>query len=125
MSSQLDRTERRGLPPGRRADTSPHVNTTAALEALDDPDCRALLEASASEPRTAGDLIERSGVPRSTTYRKLDDLVEAGLLEEQVRIRRNGSHASEYRRTVEDVVVSISAAGEVEVDVSPAAHEVD
>lgn len=101
------------------------MNTTAALEALDDPDCRALLEASASEPRTAGDLIERSGVPRSTTYRKLDDLVEAGLLEEQVRIRRNGSHASEYRRTVEDVVVSISAAGEVEVDVSPAAHEVD
>jgi len=103
----------------RREDDAPRLETDAALEALEDPDCRALLEAATGSARTAGELIELSGVPRSTTYRKLDQLVEAGLLEERVRISAEGAHASEYRRTVDDVVVSISESGDVTVGAAP------
>lgn len=112
MTRQLGGRER---PADTRRDGSTTVHTDAALTALDDEDCRALLAAAAGQARTASELIDRSGVPRSTTYRKLDDLVAAGLLEERVRISLDSFHASEYRRTVDDVLVSVSAAGDVEV----------
>ena len=84
------------------------VDPETVLAALEDPDCRALLEATADEALTAGELIERCGVPRSTTYRKLDRLTEAGLLEESIRISPDGKHANEYRRTFDDVTISLN-----------------
>ncbi|MFQ3285142.1 MAG: DNA-binding transcriptional ArsR family regulator [Natronomonas sp.] len=83
------------------------VDCETVLTALEDPDCRALLEATADEALTAGELIERCGVPRSTTYRKLDRLTEAGLLAESIRISPDGKHANEYRRTFDDVTISL------------------
>lgn len=115
MTSASARLHPRDPVRGRAAEESTRIDTDAALEALDDPDCRELLEATADEALTAGELVEACDVPRSTTYRKVEQLVEAGLLEEAVRISPDGKHASEYRRAVEDVVVSISASGEVEV----------
>lgn len=115
MSSHPGETRGQEPPAARRGDETPWLEADTALEALDDPDCRALLEAATGRARTAGELIEVSGVPRSTTYRKLDQLVEAGLLEERVRVSPEGSHASEYRRTVDDVVVSITETGGVTV----------
>lgn len=99
---------------GQLGDDGSEVDTAAALDALDDPDCLALLEATNTEPRTVSELVDLCDVPRSTTYRKVDRLVEAGLLEERVRLGWGGSHASEYRLAVEDIVVTISS-GEVEV----------
>ncbi|MCQ4332659.1 helix-turn-helix domain-containing protein [Natronomonas sp. F2-12] len=97
------------------------VDTEAVLTALEDPDCRALLEATAEEPLTAGELTDRCEIPRSTTYRKVERLAEAGLLEERVRISADGKHASEYRRTFEDVTVSLSEADGITVGLSGAA----
>lgn len=85
----------------------PSVDRNALFAALDDPDCRALLEATAEEALTAGELTDRCDIPRSTTYRKVEQLTEAGLLEERVRLSRDGKHASEYRRTFEDLTVSL------------------
>lgn len=115
MASHSPQQHRRRPRRDRSRDDCAGLETEPALEALDDPDCRALLEAATGTARTAGELIELSGVPRSTTYRKLDRLVEAGLLEERVRISADGAHASEYTRTVGDIVVSISATGGVTV----------
>lgn len=115
MASHPQGTRGHELSADRRGDEAPRLAADAALEALDDPDCRALLEAATGRARTAGELIELSGVPRSTTYRKLDQLVEAGLLEERVRVSSAGDHASEYCRTVDDVVVSITETGGVTV----------
>lgn len=92
-----------------------HIEAEAALDALNDPDCRTLLEATTEVALTARELIERCGIPRSTTYRKVEQLTEAGLLEEEVRISPDGKHASEYRRAFEDIVVSISPSEGVEV----------
>jgi DNA-binding transcriptional ArsR family regulator len=88
-------------------DRSSVADCGAILTALEDPDCRALLEATTDEALTAGELTERCDVPRSTTYRKLEQLTEAGLVEERVRLSTDGKHASEYRRTFDDVTISL------------------
>ncbi|MDZ7730180.1 MAG: helix-turn-helix domain-containing protein [Natrialbaceae archaeon] len=90
-------------------------DSRAVLEALEDDDCRAILTATSKRAKTAKELIERCGLPRSTLYRKLDLLTEAALLEERTRIRHAGKHVREYQRRVEQVVVTISTDPEVEL----------
>ncbi|QKY18879.1 helix-turn-helix transcriptional regulator [Halolamina sp. CBA1230] len=84
---------------------------TDLLGALDDPDCRAVLEVTGDQPLSAKEIVERCEIPSSTAYRKIDRLVEVGLLREGVRIRSSGKHASEYRRDVETVSLSIGDDG--------------
>lgn len=88
------------------------------LDALDDSDCRAILDATSEKALTANEVAETHDLPLSTTYRKLDLLTEAGLVEERTRIRQSGKHASEYTRLVDDVVISLGPRGESEVQVS-------
>lgn len=99
----------------------PDVESETVLAALDDPDCRKLLEATTDEALTAQELADRCEVPRSTTYRKVEQLTEAGLLEESVRLRTDGKHASEYRRSFEDLTISLSAGDGFEVGISQSA----
>lgn len=89
-------------------EAEPGIDPEAALGALSDPDCRDVLAATTGEARTAGELMEGCDIPRSTLYRKIEQLTDAGLLEEGVRLGPNGGHASEYRRTVERLTVSLS-----------------
>jgi len=103
----------------------PAVDSETALTALNDPDCRELLAATAEEARTAGELIEACSIPRSTAYRKVDLLTDAGLLEEGVRLSTDGKHASEYRRAVEEITVSLSSSDGVEVGAGRAAPACD
>lgn len=88
------------------------------LDALDDADCRAVLEETDDTALSAKEVSEHCGLPLSTTYRKLDLLAEVGLLEEQTRVRRSGKHTSEYTRTVDSVAVSLGSRGETELRVS-------
>ena len=92
------------------------------IGALEDDTCQAILEATATQPHTASELMERCEIPSSTLYRKLDTLTDAGLLEERIRIRRDGRHASEYQQCFDDVTISIADGGSVTVDVSPRAQ---
>lgn len=77
------------------------------FEVLEDADCRAILGETDSEALSAKELSEACDLPLSSTYRKLDMLTEAGLLEERTRIRQSGKHPSEYIRIVEEIAVSI------------------
>lgn len=117
MPAQLHPRDGEHSPDAGRSDAG-SVDTEAVLTALEDPDCRALLEAAAEKPLTAGELTDRCEIPRSTTYRKLERLTEAGLLEERVRLSTDGKHASEYRRTFDDVTVSLSEADGITVGLS-------
>jgi DNA-binding transcriptional ArsR family regulator len=90
----------------------------ALLEALNDPDCRDILDATSDVALTAAEVSETCDIPLSTTYRKLDHLTDAGLLEEGTRIRNSGKHTSEYRRLVESVIVSLTPSGETALHVA-------
>lgn len=121
MSAQLHPKDNGRHSNAGRSESS-SIDTEAVLTALDDPDCRALLEATAEVPLTAGELTERCEIPRSTTYRKVEQLTEAGLLEERVRLSASGKHASEYQRTFDDVTVSLSDSEGITVGLSETVH---
>lgn len=83
------------------------------LDALNDPDCRAILASTHEEVLTANELSERHDVPLSTIYRKLDTLVDVGMLGELTRIQQSGKHTSEYTSVVDEVVVEMRDGGVV------------
>ena len=87
------------------------------LDALDDPDCREIVRVL-ERPMTADEISDRAGVPLSTTYRKLDLLTEASLLEEGTEIRPDGQHASRYAVVFEEVVIALAERREFEVDIA-------
>lgn len=83
----------------------PAPTTQTVLSALADEDCRSLLEAMTS-PKTASELSEESGVPLSTTYRKIELLEDATLIDEQIEIRDDGRHTSRYEPAFEHVEIT-------------------
>jgi len=103
-------------------DKTPELTTV--LGALDDEDCRAIVSVLV-EPMTASEISEESGVPLSTTYRKLELLTESSLLYEGVEVRADGQHASRYAVDFEEVVIALDEAREFEVDVAGRARSPD
>jgi len=87
------------------------------LDALDDEDCRKIVS-ELSEPMTASEISEESGVPLSTTYRKLELLTDSSLLYEGVEVRSDGQHASRYAVDFEEVVIGLDEGREFEVEVA-------
>jgi DNA-binding transcriptional ArsR family regulator len=82
------------------------ISPTDVLEALNDPDCRAILRETA-EPMTATELTETCDIPRSTLYRKLELLSDAALLRERDTINPEGGRTTRYERDFDDVSISI------------------
>ncbi|MFC6991467.1 ArsR/SmtB family transcription factor [Haladaptatus sp. GCM10025707] len=74
----------------------------AVLDTLDDPVSRSLFQHLA-EPKTVQELAAEAGVPRSTTYRKINQLEEASLVEPLVEMRMDGHHTTRYRLAFEEV----------------------
>ncbi|WP_267640547.1 ArsR/SmtB family transcription factor [Haloarchaeobius amylolyticus] len=86
------------------------------LAAVLDPDCQRILATLGTAARTAPELADACDLPTSTTYRKLDKLCDAGVVEEGVRVRTAGKPASEYQLTPTDVCVSVTSDGDIVVD---------
>lgn len=93
------------------------------LAALDDERCRRIIEATAGESLSATEVAEACEIPLSTTYRKLETLTDAGLVVERTRISPAGSHPSEYRSVVDEVVLSVDGDEGMAVHVSRDAGE--
>ena len=77
------------------------------LSVLTDEQCRGVLRALEADSLTVTELHDALGVPVSTLYRKVDCLVDAGLIEEHTRFRADGNHKSEYVRTVSAVSLDV------------------
>ena len=97
---------------------------TTVLDALDDDDCRRIVSVL-SEPMTASEISEASGVPLSTTYRKVELLTDASLLYEGIEVRSDGQHASRYAIDFEEVVIALDEAREFDVDIAHRARSPD
>jgi DNA-binding transcriptional ArsR family regulator len=96
----------------------------AVLDALDDPDCRAIVSAL-EEPMTADQISAAADVPLSTTYRKLELLSEASLLEEGIEIRDDGQHASRYAIAFEEVIIALSESRAFDVEINRRSRAAD
>jgi len=72
---------------------APELQTV--LDALEDPDCRQIVS-ELDEPKTARELSESCEMATSITYRELDRLSNATLVDEQTKIRSGGHHTTQY-----------------------------
>lgn len=90
------------------------------LSAIGDPECRAILRSVAGRRMTAAELQDELDIPRSTLYRKLEDLTATPLIAETDRVSRDGKHPREFHGTVDriDVHLSDGDGSRVRVDVS-------
>lgn len=104
--------------------SEPSPELQDVLDALDDPDCRAIVVAL-EEPMTAKQIADAADVPLSTTYRKLDLLSEASLLAESTEIRRDGQHATRYEVAFEEVAIALDDERDFDVSIArpPAAPD--
>jgi DNA-binding transcriptional ArsR family regulator len=81
------------------ADTDPPERSVEeVLHTVGDANCRAILRSVSETPMTASEIAEKHDLSLSSSYRKLGDLTDIGLLSERPRISVNGGHASEYCR---------------------------
>ncbi|MEA5389596.1 winged helix-turn-helix domain-containing protein [Haloarculaceae archaeon H-GB2-1] len=78
------------------------------LEVLTSQTSRTILEALSEQPMSASEISDEFDIPRSTVYRKLDDLVEVSLVEQSERLRGDGHHESLYQRK-EEIVLGVVA----------------
>ncbi|MES3159994.1 MAG: helix-turn-helix domain-containing protein [Halorubrum sp.] len=81
------------------------------LDALADDAARRIV-VTLSEPKTASELSEECEIPLSTTYRKLETLVDASLLSESTDIRRDGQHTTRYSVAFDELSVAIDDEGD-------------
>ncbi|WP_135304604.1 winged helix-turn-helix domain-containing protein [Haloarcula amylovorans] len=103
-------------------DDSPELTTV--LDALDDEDCRDIVSVL-DEPMTASEIADESGVPLSTTYRKLELLTDSSLLYEGVEVRPDGQHASRYDIDFEEVVILLDDHNAFDVEIAHRARTPD
>ncbi|NIB98272.1 helix-turn-helix domain-containing protein [Halobacterium sp. R2-5] len=96
----------------------------AVLDALDDEGCRRIIEAL-DDSKTAKDLSDECDIPLSTTYRKLELLTDAALLEERAVLQPDGHHTTEYDLVFEEVVIQLDEERKLDVGVTRPAESTD
>jgi DNA-binding IclR family transcriptional regulator len=74
---------------------------------------------------TASEISDASEIPLSTTYRKLELLTEASLLNEGVDIRPDGQHASTYEIGFQEVVIAVTEERDFDVSIARRARTAD
>ena len=92
------------------------IDAAAVLSALDDDACRELIR-ELDTAHTADELADASGIARSTVYRKLDTLADAGLVEEQTEVRSDGHHTTRYVLDFEAVHVLLDDDRHLDIEV--------
>lgn len=97
-----------------RDDAAPDLQEV--LDALDDPHCRKIMT-SLDTPATAREIADASGVPLSTTYRKLELLTDASILAERTELRQDGHHTTRYELTFAAITISMDGEGKFDVTI--------
>jgi len=87
---------------------------------LDDEYARDILVATKTDRLSASELSTQCDMSRPTVSRRVNRLLEQGLLEEFTHVDPGGRHYSEYEARLERVEVLLQAEGfEVEIGVRP------
>lgn len=102
---------------GERQDVPDEVAPEDLFGLLDDEYARALLVQLAEESMTARQLHDETDASLATVYRRLDALVDGGLVAERTRIDEDGNHYGVYEATLGEVRIKLTESGfEASVD---------
>jgi len=78
------------------------------VELLDDDYARDILAAASEAERSAKELADVIDASLPTVYRRVDELVDAGLLVEETAVRSDGNHHSVYVTTLSRVELELT-----------------
>lgn len=94
-------------------DDSTGVDTTPRelLALLDDEYTIAILGAIRREPKSARSICEECRISRPTVYRRLNSLVEAGLVDARQSLHANGHHRKVFEATLDAVSLEVTGDG--------------
>lgn len=106
----------------REARSGPDLQVV--LDALEDSGCRKIVR-SLTEPMSAKEVSNRCDIPLTTTYRKLELLETASLVDEQTEIRSDGHHTNRYRNDFEELRVRLDDGREFSVSVTRPSRSAD
>jgi len=84
---------------------------TAQLDVLGDECARTILVATSERPQTAKELTAMTDCSSATVYRRINNLLESGLLEECVRFESDATHTTAYRATADKLHIRIDGDG--------------
>lgn len=108
MSAQLE------APPSKRptdqSDTA-EPDTAELLDLFGDEYTRRVYEAVVEQPRSGRDVAEAADVSRPTAYRRLNDLVDAGLVRTDMMLSEDGHHKEQFEAVGESLSVSLNGDG--------------
>lgn len=93
------------------------LRSDAVLSQLNDDVNRCFLNLMSRKWRTAQELTDICETPLSTTYRKLNALVDAGFLEQRIRVNDTGKHPEEYKSKPMVLTFRITEPSGIEVSV--------
>lgn len=88
------------------------------LEILADPKSRAIIAAVVNEQLSVAEIADHCDLPLSTTYRKVDTLVEKDVIDDGLRVNESGSHEHEYSLRMRSVSTGFRVDDAVEIEVS-------
>lgn len=97
-------------------------DTKVVLNVLDDDASQTIIE-ELDEPMTASEIAETCDIPVSTTYRKLDGLTDATILETGTELRSDGHHTTTYRVDFEAITLLLDDSRSLSVSVSRPQHD--
>jgi DNA-binding transcriptional ArsR family regulator len=105
-------------------DDSPDVDATPRelLALLNDEYATAILAALRQEPKSARTLAEECGMSRPTVYRRLNRLVEAGIVESNLKPCADGRHRNVFEATLDAVSLTVTGDG-LSATVSMGTHD--
>lgn len=95
----------------REGQTRRAADPESLLALLGDEYTQRVLQALGGESLTGSELIDRAGVSKATTYRRLADLRDAGLVEATIRLDPGGHHCEQYRLAVENLSITFGPEG--------------
>ncbi len=98
-------------------DERPDLTPGELLELLGDEYTRRVFEAVAAQSRAGREVAEVADVSRTTAYRRLNDLRDAGLVTTEMAVNKNGHHRERYEAVVNHVAVSVDE-GSIETSVT-------
>ncbi|WP_323676820.1 winged helix-turn-helix domain-containing protein [Halorubellus sp. PRR65] len=84
------------------------VDVRTVVGLLDDDYARDILAAASEETRSAKELADAIDASLPTVYRRVDDLVDAGLLVEETEVWGDGNHHSVYVTALSRVELALS-----------------
>jgi response regulator of citrate/malate metabolism len=82
--------------------------TGQLLTILQDQDCREIMAETKERTLTANEISEHCDIALSTTYRKLNQLVDAGIVEERIRLSLQNRQTREYSLRIETFNLNVT-----------------